>query len=481
MNSDPINHLPHALWFQSQNRQLPNNLVKKLLPGMHNSDPHLRCLIVSVLASADKKTCLPLLIPHLLDTDDLVAQNIISNIKSWLPWTISRPWQPVPAPENILEPAIKSFILSQPTLKVDLRRRFLSRLTHLFGAETEILRALDSVDSSLKNEFECLLNEQLKRNHPPQITIVPTYHCNLNCSYCYAVEHRIEDAAMMPLNLFNRILEHAVNLGFRRIGFTGGEPTLHPQFKEFLLSVRDYCLSTFLATNGTFSYKLIDFLEPSYVGLVTAHLWFNPGTNHPAEPDFVENIKNIRQKGIRVALRYTIREGFPIPIDEIIRLCNNTCVQHINIALAVPSSQQEVFFKNTFINESTRLINTANQFVKHNISFAFAKPIPLCLVSLEEVRWLTLSSPYNIGTCPIWNVGCTHNLLVNNNGNMQPCIVVSDNLGKFLDCADRKEIELRCQSVINSLAFKPLFDKCYDCELWNLKRCQGACLAYKNN
>jgi len=469
-----------ALHLRSQNHELPRELVESLLPGMDHPNPHIRFLVSEVLACGPVELSLVCLISHLDDSDEAVAQSILATIRTWLPWTIGQPWEDVINPQRILDDAIRAS-LTRPSDDGGIADTpFLSRLATLHGAQAEILRGLASVDMTLAEEFQSLLRQQANLNHPPQITIVTTYRCNADCSYCYANTHRTSSSALVPLETFRAYLKHAVHLGYRRVGFTGGEPTLHPQFEEFVKAVREHDLTMFLATNGTFHTALVDHLDLSFVGAITAHLWFRPLSEHPARQLFVENIRQLRQRNLHVALRYTVCEGCDIAVDEIISIAQATGVQQITLALSIPdfSRGAVVLSRDAFRLEAQRLLDAARQFMKQGFRVALAKPLPTCVVAPEDLWWLA-QTPYNVGTCPIWCVGGTHNLLLNDDGELWPCIALPGSLGKFLDCHGQEEISARCRPVIAELARRPLFDSCNSCDLWQLKRCQGACLAYK--
>lgn len=481
MENNPFHYLPLALWLRSQNRRLSRDVVENLLPAMHDENPRVRALTAQALSAAPMELCLSPLISHLADPDETVAENILSNIRQWLPWTISRPWQPVVNRDTVLDDAIISSLSGESTRETGSRRRLLSRLAELCGAEAEIIRALSSVDMTLAREFTALLRSRMKINHPPQITIITTYRCNANCSYCYAGRYRSDSSPLLDEEQFTQILNHAVQLGYRRVGFTGGEPTLHPRFDRFVDAVRNRGLTMFLATNGTFQTALIDHLDPSFVGTITAHLWFRPSSGHPAEPHFVANIRRLCQRGFRVAIRYTVCDGISIPVDEITSLSHAAGVQQINLALSIPTSDSErkMVSLDRVTAEASRLLDAAKQFIRCKFSVALAKPLVLCAIKPDDLRWIAQTS-YNIGTCPLWCVGGTHNLVVNYDGDLQPCIVLSQNLGQFLHYRNRKQIESRSSAVIFALAQRPLFENCNNCNLWHLRRCQGMCLAYKN-
>lgn len=91
--------------------------------------------------------------------------------------------------------------------------------------------------------------------------IVLTTYCNLHCPYCFADKMiKQEDIKNIDLVQFKKILNWLDGDG--RIGLIGGEPTLHPQFKEILEIISNYNQDTefILFTNGIYLEQYIPFL-----------------------------------------------------------------------------------------------------------------------------------------------------------------------------------------------------------------------------
>lgn len=65
---------------------------------------------------------------------------------------------------------------------------------------------------------------------PKEVLFNPTYDCNLNCSHC----NNVKSANILSKKNAVRFLHGCKQLGIKRVGFTGGEPFLAP---EFLCSV----------------------------------------------------------------------------------------------------------------------------------------------------------------------------------------------------------------------------------------------------
>lgn len=73
------------------------------------------------------------------------------------------------------------------------------------------------------------------RYGPRRLTVELTNTCNLHCGYCLRDEEALYHtrAQFMSLDLLRRIVREAKEVAaITEVNFTGGEPTLHPQFAE---------------------------------------------------------------------------------------------------------------------------------------------------------------------------------------------------------------------------------------------------------
>ncbi len=75
-----------------------------------------------------------------------------------------------------------------------------------------------------------------------------TNRCQLSCLHC--MKDNGERSQSLPLELIKDVLDQASNYGVRKLGFSGGEPTLHPQFDEILALACRKNLPYSLVTNG---------------------------------------------------------------------------------------------------------------------------------------------------------------------------------------------------------------------------------------
>jgi MoaA/NifB/PqqE/SkfB family radical SAM enzyme len=88
---------------------------------------------------------------------------------------------------------------------------------------------------------------------PHRLSVELANICNLHCSYCFRSEENLYSthAEFFPLELLRRVIDEAREAAnITRVNFTGGEPTLHPQFAAILETVAAADLQASFVTNG---------------------------------------------------------------------------------------------------------------------------------------------------------------------------------------------------------------------------------------
>jgi len=83
-----------------------------------------------------------------------------------------------------------------------------------------------------------------------EITIQVTDRCNMACPKCNRTNMTLKD---METSEVIRIIDEAVALGLIHVHFTGGEPTMHPDFVDIVKHCRSMDLRVDMSSNGKFS------------------------------------------------------------------------------------------------------------------------------------------------------------------------------------------------------------------------------------
>lgn len=104
-------------------------------------------------------------------------------------------------------------------------------------------------------------------------------YCNLRCPYCFAVDYlRHTNRRSMLRDDFATILQFFMQSRRKFVSLAGGEPTLHPEFRDFVqLAVDSGFEKVFVITNGLFNTIIREYLHS--VGSVLSLVW---NINQPA-------------------------------------------------------------------------------------------------------------------------------------------------------------------------------------------------------
>ncbi len=95
------------------------------------------------------------------------------------------------------------------------------------------------------------IREPFHLDTPPLVWLELTRRCNLTCPHCY-IEGGAPREDEMPASAFYRLLDEFAEMGVWAVTFTGGEPTLHPEFAPLVRHARARNLLVGIATNGMF-------------------------------------------------------------------------------------------------------------------------------------------------------------------------------------------------------------------------------------
>ena len=79
----------------------------------------------------------------------------------------------------------------------------------------------------ITKEYEKILTQNINMN-PTRTDLELTEQCNLSCSFCYNSQKPIISG------LASKIIKRLAEANVMEIILTGGEPMIHPQFKDIL-------------------------------------------------------------------------------------------------------------------------------------------------------------------------------------------------------------------------------------------------------
>lgn len=184
------------------------------------------------------------------------------------------------------------------------------------------------------NDIEAVLDGEFRP--PVTCEIDPSNRCQNDCDFCMYTAYRNREPVDLNMVLYFGLIHDLRKMGVKSITFTGGgEPTMHPNFKEMVLAAQDFELG--LATNGIYLGRFFEILH---------HFKFIRISLDAATPEtyramkgadeFEKVISNVRialkfREKTVIGLSYVISKGNEKEIKEAQKLADDLGVDYIQI------------------------------------------------------------------------------------------------------------------------------------------------------
>lgn len=102
--------------------------------------------------------------------------------------------------------------------------------------------------------------QNLAKHTPTNVGISITNYCSLTCKHCFNSSGPSEKLEL-PINSIVEILDTMVTWNLKTIRITGGEPTSHSMFKQFIYLAQDRNIAVTMNSNGVYEPLLLKFLK----------------------------------------------------------------------------------------------------------------------------------------------------------------------------------------------------------------------------
>jgi len=117
-----------------------------------------------------------------------------------------------------------------------------------------------------------------------------TGKCNLECAHCYLGEKEPKD---ISFEILKKVFDSAKELGIFHIILTGGEPTIHKNFKKIINYLNENRFRITLVTNGTLLDKNLNLLREKVYEIVISLDGFKEDYERIRGYSFEKIVKNI--------------------------------------------------------------------------------------------------------------------------------------------------------------------------------------------
>ncbi len=179
-----------------------------------------------------------------------------------------------------------------------------------------------------------------------------TEGCNLACRHCWMgprFDATGSQYPVLPVELFETAIREAKPLGLSGVKLTGGEPLMHPHFKELLEIVRREELKLTIETNGLLCTPEIAadiarssncFVAVSIDGVDAAtHEWVRgvPGSFAAAQ----QAVRNLAAAGTRPLVIFTVMRGNAGQVDAMVRMAEALGAASLKFNVVQPTARGE--------------------------------------------------------------------------------------------------------------------------------------------
>jgi len=322
--------------------------------------------------------------------------------------------------------------------------------------------------------------------------IMITKKCNLKCPYCFANEFVNKNNVDMKMEDYLKAIEFALTDPDERIGLIGGEPTIHPNFKEMLevLIQDDRVNQVTLFTNGIYLDKYIkQLVHPKFSILVNCNSPTDIGEK--AYNKLVENLDlYINQYYMQDRITLGMNMYKPdFEYEYIVDLVKKHNFKYLRTAISVPNTKE---LKNTNAVDYFKLMKPYVMSFYYKLldngimPFYDCNMLPTCILSSREKDNLYYM---------IQNSGIEDKNLLCDFTTCEPVIDILPDL-KAIRCfalSDAEKVHIdEFNNIVELKAyFNNWFDsfgfnissspECKDCYERKVMKCTGGCYAFKIN
>ncbi|MFH1375668.1 MAG: radical SAM protein [Patescibacteria group bacterium] len=284
------------------------------------------------------------------------------------------------------------------------------------------------------------------------VHIVPTYECNLSCSYCYASKYK-QDYKTLSWKNYLKILDLLVENNVRRIIFIGGEPSIWPHIDAAIEAAKGMEIHTALISNAV---KHTNALPHT----VTVN-----GTNladQKLRPLILGNLSWYKNRGVQSNLRFNLNaQDSPKKFRQYIEWGKHYG-DSISFSPTVPYGLAKKI--------GAALHRFAKMAVSAKIPIKLNRAVPLCIFTPEQ-RLFLLKHATLYSICH----PATREFTINPDLSILPCVDL--NIPKKLS-RDFRIVAKKYQVEVEALQKKPKWKKCRSCMFFG-DVCQGGCLSIK--
>ncbi|MBN1425865.1 radical SAM protein [Candidatus Fermentibacteria bacterium] len=236
--------------------------------------------------------------------------------------------------------------------------------------------------------------------------------CNLACRHCWitpSFDPEGRDVDHIKLDYVRKAIDEGRSLGLSAFKLTGGEPMLHPQFRELVEIINDAGLSITIETNGTFvdgdmakflkSKEKMRFISVSLDGATAEMHEYMRGVEGCFDRA-VNGIKNLVEVGYRPQVICTLHKGNIGQVDDLVAFAESIGAGSVKFNHVQLVGRGEGFHRDhgLQISDIIELNGHLNRELRPKAKISIFLDIPFAFRTIREL------SRGNLGTCGVLTI-----------------------------------------------------------------------------
>lgn len=316
--------------------------------------------------------------------------------------------------------------------------------------------------------------------------VLLTNYCNRSCPYCFAKEKVHSNSyssggndpslpgeyMFISMKDLGKVLSFLKKSKTRDISFLGGEPTLHPRFRDMVRLAIDEGFSLKVFSNGLMKKETAQFISD-----LKENVKVIVNLNHPQNQDSMQldhAYMTLSILGEKAALSCNIYRS-DMDIHYLIdRILEFKLDKRIRVGMAVPILGENNSFlpRDHYRSVGRQLADFSNDCAEHDISLGLDCGFTLCMFTPEEIGRMKMNNvEINIFCSPIIDIGPDLNVW--------SCFPLSGLANVHLeDFEDIQQLVGFYEKKFNAYKHVGSIPECIGCPQIRRQQCFGGCIVH---
>ncbi|MDA3894331.1 MAG: radical SAM protein [Salinivirgaceae bacterium] len=301
-----------------------------------------------------------------------------------------------------------------------------------------------------------------------------TDKCNKQCTYCFAGSgNNNTNNAFMTIDLFQTALNYLKRSGIKQVRLLGGEPTLHPNFVNFVDIALENNFEIMLFTNGLINAKTLKYLHELPLGKLKVLM----NTIHPNEKNNSgqkQQEKTMKLLGKKLIVGVNIFNESQDLLYLLDYIQKYQLKNEIRLGIAHPilGKQNAYLHPKQYKTIGEKVLALKIKVMKYNTSLTFDCGFVPCMFA-PEYHNILRNELKNTGKC------CEPILDLMPNGKFISCYPLSNfHSMNIKEQSTSNEIKQVFNKQLEPYKLSGIFPYCKTCSLFN-NACNGGCISYR--